>query len=129
MSEISPENGFPVASLQACSQTFAQLAAAGITVLAGSGDGGSNPNTNGTLGYKPTNPLTVEYPASDPFVTGVGGTEMTIAPPTYARVSESGSWDVPVGRHSPTEPRAAGSRVSLRARPGKPTVAPSSRAT
>jgi kumamolisin len=110
MSEGAPEDGFPAASMQAASQTFAQLAAAGITVLAGSGDGGSNPNTNGTNGYKPTNPLSVEYPASDPFVAGVGGTEMTIAPPTYARVSESGSWDVPGG--TPFANGASGGGIS-----------------
>lgn len=51
-------------------QYFANLASAGITVFAASGDGGSTPdNMGGTTG-----PTQVEYPASDPNVTGVGGT-------------------------------------------------------
>ncbi len=72
------ENLISVGSLQAASQTLAQLAAAGITFLASSGDGGSNPNS-GTAGngYNPANPLTVGYPASDPYVTAVGGTTLS----------------------------------------------------
>ena len=57
------ESGLPPTSLRAYSQVFAQMAAAGITVLHGSGDNG----TNGT----PT------YPASDPFVAALSGTTMT----------------------------------------------------
>jgi hypothetical protein len=51
------------------------LAAQGVTTIASSGDGGSNPNTTNGLSYDPTAPLAVAYPASDPYVTGVGGTE------------------------------------------------------
>jgi kumamolisin len=54
-------------------QEFALMAAAGITSCAASGDGGSNPNFN-TGFYGASNPLAVSYPASDPNVTGVGGT-------------------------------------------------------
>ncbi len=58
------------------SQNIAQLAAAGVTVFASSGDGGSN-STLGTYGsYLATAPLYVSYPASDPDVTGVGGTQL-----------------------------------------------------
>jgi subtilase family serine protease len=110
MSEAAPENIAPVATLQAASQVFSQLAAAGITILAGSGDGGSNPNTNGTLGYNANNALTPEYPPSDPYVTGVGGTEMTIAQSTYSRIAESGSWDIPGG--TPFGNGASGGGVS-----------------
>jgi kumamolisin len=61
--------------LQAFSQTFAQLAAAGVTVVASSGDSGSNPTAGtGAGGYSASAPLGVNYPASDPSVTGVGGT-------------------------------------------------------
>jgi kumamolisin len=48
------------------------LIAQGVTCFASSGDGGSNPS--GTDAYSPTAGLSVQYPASDPSVTGVGGT-------------------------------------------------------
>ena len=72
------ENQLSIGSYQAYSQTFAQLAAAGITSVACSGDGGSNPDPNLTNGYSPSFALSVEYPASDPNVIAVGGTEMTL---------------------------------------------------
>jgi len=50
-------------------QYMANLAAAGVTVFASSGD-------NGSLGSE--NELTVDYPASDPNVTGVGGTTLLL---------------------------------------------------
>lgn len=65
------------ATLQAFSQTFAQMAASGLSVLASSGDSGSNPTPGtGAGGYSSANPLGVNYPASDPSVTGVGGTDI-----------------------------------------------------
>ena len=71
------ESGYSVSSLTADSQTFAQLAAAGITFLTCSGDGGSNPNPPSQFnGYNSSNPLGVEYPASDPNLTSVGGTTL-----------------------------------------------------
>ena len=64
-------------SLRSYSQEFAQMAAAGLSVLASSGDSGSNPQPgSGAGGYSSTNPLAVNYPASDVSVTGVGGTEV-----------------------------------------------------
>ena len=61
--------------LQAFSQVFASLASAGISVLSGSGDSGSNPTPGMGAGtYSASEPLAVCYPASDPSVTGVGGT-------------------------------------------------------
>ena len=58
------------------SQYFMALAAQGVTTFASSGDAGSNPLNGGveSQSYSPTAPLEVEYPASDPYVTGVGGT-------------------------------------------------------
>jgi len=62
--------GYAIGSIQL-------LAAQGVTYFASSGDYGSNPNyTKG--GYDPTQPATVEYPASDNNVTGVGGTELVV---------------------------------------------------
>ena len=56
---------------------MATLAAAGVTVFAASGDEGSNPTPGGSGGYSASEPLAVDYPASDPSVTGVGGTTLT----------------------------------------------------
>lgn len=61
--------------LSAFSQTTASLAAAGVSILASSGDAGSNPNGGTGPGmYSAAQPLAVSFPASDPSVTGVGGT-------------------------------------------------------
>lgn len=72
-----PEDEAASSSIQAASQVFAQMAARGITVVVSAGDRGSNPDpASGTLEYSPSGPLTAEYPASDPSVTGVGGTAL-----------------------------------------------------
>jgi kumamolisin len=57
------ETNLATSTLLSNSQVFAQMAAAGITVLHGDGD-------NGSTGI----PV---YPASDPFVTGLSGTTLT----------------------------------------------------
>ena len=64
-------------SLSQCqtdAQLFANLASAGVTVFASSGDGGSTPDSNGGS----SGPVQAESPASDPSVTGVGGTSVTL---------------------------------------------------
>lgn len=58
------------------SQYFANLASAGVTVFASSGDGGSTPG-EGAAGDT-SGPVQVETPASDPNVIGVGGTSLTL---------------------------------------------------
>jgi kumamolisin len=66
--------------LQGFSQVFTSLGAAGISVLAGSGDSGSNPTPGKGPGfYSASEPLAVSYPASDPGVTSVGGTTINFA--------------------------------------------------
>jgi kumamolisin len=73
------DNGF----LQQFAQTTAAFAAAGVSILASSGDAGSNPDDSISAGdYLVSAPLGVSYPASDPNVTGVGGTT----------VNYTGSW-------------------------------------
>jgi len=53
--------------------SLALLIAQGVTCFASSGDGGSNPNpSNGT--YNTADPIAIQYPSSDPSMTGVGGT-------------------------------------------------------
>jgi len=82
------ESGFSSSNRQSDSQVFAQMAAAGITVLFASGDGGSNPGlVSGT--YSPLNPLQPEYPASDPNVAGVGGTELFLTSDTFSYAGET----------------------------------------
>jgi subtilase family serine protease len=73
-----------VQSLLNLRYAFVDAAQNGVTVLAGSGDGGTaNPTktpakTGGTLIPYPT----VEWPASDPLVTAVGGTYLCTDPVT-----------------------------------------------
>jgi kumamolisin len=71
------ESNYTPALAQSDSQVFAQMAAAGITVLVASGDGGSNPDLSAGT-YNASAPLEAEYPASDPNVAGVGGTLLTL---------------------------------------------------
>jgi len=53
------------------------LAAQGVTCFASSGDGGSNPDTSPTTNaYNAGSPIAVSYPASDPYMTAVGGTTL-----------------------------------------------------
>jgi kumamolisin len=62
--------------VQTDDQYFAELASAGVTVFASSGDAGSTPGPNGT--GDESGPVQVESPASDPNVTGVGGTTLVL---------------------------------------------------
>ncbi len=73
-----------------------QAAAQGQTVVASSGDQGSTACSGDTNGLTQTqqNALAVNYPASSPYVTGVGGTEISAAnvtSATYWNSSGSGS--------------------------------------
>ncbi|HEY3755705.1 MAG TPA: protease pro-enzyme activation domain-containing protein [Opitutaceae bacterium] len=77
ISFASPENQAGSAStLLAYSQTYALLAASGVSVFVGSGDGGSNPDQSGNGEYSQSAPLMTGYPASDSNVTSVGGTAL-----------------------------------------------------
>ncbi len=60
---------------------FGVLTNAGVTIFASSGDGGSNPDASGSTSDYGTGsnfPLSAEYPASDPYVTAVGGTDLEL---------------------------------------------------
>ncbi|MGI8854346.1 MAG: S53 family peptidase, partial [Thermomicrobiales bacterium] len=66
---------------------FEQMAAQGQSVFAASGDSGSR---DCLLHHTPNaNALAVDDPASQPYVTGVGGTKLTIDPTTNAYMSET----------------------------------------
>jgi kumamolisin len=65
----------PAAQLQTDDQYFAELAAAGVTIFAASGDQGADPDPAFAA---PNGAASPESPASDPNVTGVGGTTLTV---------------------------------------------------
>ena len=80
------------ASLQNLRHAYISAAQNGVTVLGSSGDGGSANSRKTPVGQGgSTIPFpTVEWPASDPLVTGVGGTYLcTDATNTTARVVDS----------------------------------------
>jgi hypothetical protein len=58
------------------------LASAGVTIYNSTGDGGSNPSYSNSTGWNNTYPsgsFQTSYPASDPNITGVGGTSLNLA--------------------------------------------------
>ncbi len=71
--------------LVASDSDFQLLAAAGVSVFASSGDDGSS----GCRGYSN---LSVSFPASDPYVTGVGGTTLRTA---NSGANRESSWGTP----------------------------------
>ncbi len=76
----APEAGFPSASsILGLRSAYQRAEAAGISVLASSGDAGpTGPRTLTPQGFANTYYLhrVAEWPADDPLVTGVGGTQM-----------------------------------------------------
>jgi kumamolisin len=77
---------FPPSQLNTDANYFAVIAAAGVTAFASSGDTGIFDASYQTV--------TVNYPASDPNVTGVGGTSLYLNTSTGAVSNETAwSWD------------------------------------
>jgi len=80
------ETNLAAAEFNTQNALFAQANAQGMTILAASGDGGaadcdppqSNPNEAAA-----TQGLAVDFPASSPYVTGLGGTTLNEAGGTY----------------------------------------------
>ena len=63
-------------------QAVANVVAAGVTVFAASGDSGTSCNHSPVVG--------ANYPASDPLVLAVGGTSLTLNPPSETAWAGSG---------------------------------------
>lgn len=69
-----PEALFPTSELNAIHSLLQEAAAQGQAIFAASGDAGAYDETGVRHGNP--NALVVDYPASDPYVTGVGGTTL-----------------------------------------------------
>jgi subtilase family serine protease len=93
------EEGFgSTQSLLNLRHAFISAAADGVTVLASSGDGGSANSKKTPVPNPSTLPYpTVNWPASDPLVTGVGGTYLCTNPVTGSGVDSA---DPPVNCQS-----------------------------
>jgi subtilase family serine protease len=85
---------------QTLESTFQQATAQGQTIMAASGDDGSTDcylgegNTSAPLSEQQA--LAVDYPASSPYVTGMGGTEISSANSAYL-TSGSAYWEGTTG--------------------------------
>jgi subtilase family serine protease len=81
------ESGTGSAEINSMNAVFQQAAAQGMTVLAASGDDGAadcDGSTNAsTVVTQATQGLAVDFPASSPYVTGMGGTEFSEGSGTY----------------------------------------------
>ena len=95
------EEGFgSTQSLLNLRHAFVSAAADGVTVLASSGDGGSANSKKTPVKNPTTLPFpTVNWPASDPLVTGVGGTYLCTDPTTGTTVD---TIDPPVNCQPPS---------------------------
>lgn len=105
--QMSSSYGLPEASMGegargAGTQYYAVLAALGVSFFAASGDDGSTQTiVNGVLtyrGYDPDGVASPWYPASDPYVTGVGGTTVGFAYDAQglaANPVREGAWSLP----------------------------------
>jgi subtilase family serine protease len=99
--------------MQAVEQTLQLAAATGVSVLAASGDTGSTGCLSGR--DAPLDTLGVDFPASSPWVTGVGGTNLTLS--TANTISDPVA-DQVVWNDEPTLAGAGGGGTSLFPRPG-----------
>ena len=94
----NPETSLAPATLQACSQALAQMAAEGITVFHGAGDSG---------GYAGS--TLPEYPTTDPYVFALGGTSQ-VYDASWNLVSES-AWADTGGGYSTYFPTPAWQQI------------------
>jgi subtilase family serine protease len=109
---------------------FAEAVSKGITLFASSGDSGASqpscdPNSSAAL-------FAASTPASDPNVTGVGGTTLTADPSTGAYQSET-AWTEPFGCNppavAPTDVNCSGGGFSsVYSRPGYQSAVQKNRA-
>ncbi len=77
----TPESSLSFSEVNQMDSVYSSAAASNITVLAASGDSGANDGTGG---------LTVNYPASVPTVTSVGGVSLFLRNHAYSEVAWGG---------------------------------------
>jgi kumamolisin len=88
------EEAWPTGALDTISTLFQEAAALGITVFASSGDYGASgyPALDGGDGHQH-----VHYPASDPYVTGCGGTTLVLESPGSENTWNDSTWNNNLG--------------------------------
>jgi len=114
MSWGAPENGSGMSTvISSYDSAFGTINKTGVVLLAASGDGGA---------YDGTSSLTVDYPASSPYVIGVGGTTLNLSGPG-AYGSEAG-WSESGGGYSTFESTPTWQEIAnLNSKRGVPDVA------
>ena len=85
-----PESTYSMADIDSFDLAFQSAAAMGVSVFVAAGDSGSTDGLNDSEAH-------VDFPASSPFVTGCGGTSITVAGTPSSIVSESVWNDGPSG--------------------------------
>ncbi len=98
------------AALSAEATLFEQAALQGQTIVAAAGDSGSE-DCSGSVAGPTGNALEVDDPASQPFVTGVGGTTLTLSSPLTGGAATASEIAWNTGSTSP-DPGAGGGGVS-----------------
>ena len=113
MSYGAPEDETSPDEITTDSQYFATIVSYGVTLFASSGDNGA---------FDDNGDLSVSYPASDPSVTGVGGTSVVLDLSTGALASET-AWTTDGDYAAGMEIGASGGGVSILPRPSWQTGA------
>ena len=85
-----------------------------VTILAASGDAGATTTAANGPGYYPKRE--VNWQASDPLVTGVGGTELVASGGSYTSVAWNDTYDVAVDKEG--TPAKRSTVTGYHARPG-----------
>ena len=83
--EDDPEGAWTSMGVQVVNETFQGAAAKGITICCASGDDGSSDAV--------ANGVHVDFPASSPFVLGVGGTKLVASNVTPATIASETVWN------------------------------------
>jgi len=81
--EVASKGGLPLAQVNSMNALFQQANAQGMTIVAAAGDVGAADCETSDSPRIATNGLGVDFPASSPYVTGLGGTEFNEGSGTY----------------------------------------------
>ena len=109
-----PESGWSQQDIDALNQAFQAAATLGITVCCASGDSGASDGASDGA-------LTVDFPASSPYVLGCGGTRLPLSGPETAW-NDGAEWGASGGGYSAQFPRPSwqtGAGAGLQAASGR----------